>query len=122
MMFHDTQLAGTADVRSSTFPMTAMQGAAGLTAQELDLIAAALGPQWCLARHQDLDGEAMAVIMAADSGPEAPSWVIHREGRLLRLDVCRDDAYARHGAYPALAPLLASLRAALADALTGDGR
>jgi len=43
----------------------------------------------------------------------APTWIIHREGALLRLDVCRGDTYTRLGAYAALAPLLASLRLAM---------
>jgi len=43
----------------------------------------------------------------------APTWIIHREGALLRLDVCRGDTYTRLGAYAALVPLLASLHLAM---------
>lgn len=43
----------------------------------------------------------------------APTWIIHREGALLRLDACRGDTYTRLGAYAALAPLLASLHLAM---------
>lgn len=43
----------------------------------------------------------------------APTWIIHREGALLRLDVCRGDTYTRLGAYAALALLLASLHLAM---------
>ena len=100
---------------------------AGLTRAELDGIAAVLGPRWCMVLHQDLGGEAMAIVMDADAAQPAPApaqhahrpghlcaptWIVHREGALLRLDVCDGDTYTRIGAYPALAPLLASLRAA----------
>ena len=89
---------------------------ASLTDAELDGIAAVLGSRWCMARHQDPGGEVMAVIMAADDDPALPTWVVHRDGALLHLDLCLGDSYVRHGAYAALPPLLASLHAALAAA------
>jgi len=49
----------------------------------------------------------------------APTWIVHREGALLRLDACRGDTYTRLGAYAALAPLLASLHLAMS---AGGGR
>lgn len=82
----------------------------GLTASDLDCIAGALDPCWHMARHRDLAGEALAVILPSGNDPSLPSWIVFREGALLRLDVCRDDEYERHGAYPALQSLLASLR------------
>ena len=87
-----------------------------LTRDELDGIAACLGPRWCMMPHQDPAGGMMAMVMARDDDPALPTWVVHREGALLRLDLCEGDAYVRQGAYPALPPLLASLRAALAAA------
>lgn len=87
-----------------------------LTQDELDGIAACLGPRWCMMPHQDPAGGLMAMVMAANDDPALPAWVVHREGALLRLDLCEGDSYVRQGAYPALPQLLASLRAALAAA------
>ena len=87
-----------------------------LTRDELDGIAACLGPSWCMMPHQDPAGGMMAMVMAANNDPALPTWVVHREGALLRLDLCEDDSYVRQGAYPALPQLLVSLRAALAAA------
>ena len=87
-----------------------------LTQDELDGIAACLGPRWCMMPHQDPAGGLMAMVMAADDDPALPTWVVHCEGALLRLDLCDEDSYVRQGAYPALPQLLASLRAALAAA------
>ncbi len=87
-----------------------------LTQDELDAIAACLGPRWCMVTHQDPVGGLMAIVMAKDDDPALPTWVVHREGALLRLDLSEGDSYVRQGAYPALPQLLASLRAALAAA------
>ncbi|HEY0203807.1 MAG TPA: hypothetical protein VGC15_06650 [Acetobacteraceae bacterium] len=87
-----------------------------LTQDELDGIAACLGPRWCMMPHQDPAGGMMAMVMAGDDDPALPTWVVHREGALLRLDLCEGDSYVRQGACPALPQLLASLRAALAAA------
>ncbi len=85
-----------------------------LTQHELDGIAACLGPRWCMIPHQDPAGGLMAMVMATNDDPALPTWVIHREGALLRLDLSEEDSYVRQGAYPALPQLLASLRVALA--------
>lgn len=140
MTLHRKQLAGVSDVHSTAFLAGLMDLHAGLTRAELDGIAAALGTRWCMVLHQDLGGEAMAMVMEATPAqpmqstaqpmpsaaraedgpaqptrslgrPACPTWIVHREGTLLRLDVCDGDTYTRLGAYPALAPLLASLRA-----------
>lgn len=87
-----------------------------LTQDQLDGIAACLGPRWCMMPHGDPAGGLMAMVMAANDDPALPTWVVHREGALLRLDLCQGDSYVRQGAYPALPQLLASLRAALAAA------
>ncbi len=87
-----------------------------LTQDEVDSIAACLGPRWCMMPHQDPVGGLMAMVTASDGDPALPTWVVHREGALLRLDLCEGDNYVRQGAYPALPPLLASLRVALAAA------
>ena len=87
-----------------------------LTQDELDAITACLGPRWCMMPHQDPAGGLMAMVMAANDDPALPTWIVHREGALLRLDLCDEDSYVRQGAYPALPQLLASLRAALAAA------
>jgi len=87
-----------------------------LTQDELNGIAACLGPRWCMMPHHDPAGGLMAMVMARDDEPMLPAWVVHREGALLRLDLCDGDSYVRQGAYPALPPLLASLRTALAAA------
>ena len=118
MTLHRTHLAGNPNARSTASLARLMDRDAGLTVAELDAVAAALGQGWCMARHRDLDGEAMAMVMAASPADPSvahlqPTWVIHREGALLRLDVCYADTYTRHGAYPALAPLLAGLHAAI---------
>ena len=84
-----------------------------LTQDELDDIAACLGPRWCIMPHQDPTGGMMAMVMAANDDPALPTWIIHREGALLRLDLTERDSYVRQGAYPALPQLLASLRTAL---------
>ena len=88
--------------------------AGGLTQAEMGEIAHAIGPCWCMMPHQDVDGEYTAMVMPADDDPALPTWVVHREGTLLRLDVCRDDSYSRIGAYAALPPLLTRLKAWLA--------
>ena len=111
-------LSGNPDAHPTATLARLMDHGPGLTAEEMDGIAAALDARWNLARHHDLDGAAMAMVMPTGPAHQAPTdpvptWVIHREGTLLRLDVCRADTYTRLGAYPALAPLLASLRDAL---------
>lgn len=133
-----SHLAGSLDAYPTTSLGRLMRGGTGLTDAELAGIAAALDPCWCMVPHHDLGGEAMAMVMAASpaqpmndsaqpSGSPAhrvsdlpppdedaaPTWIIHREGALLRLDVCRGDTYTRLGAYAALAPLLASLHLAM---------
>ncbi len=133
-----SHLAGSLDAHPSTSLGRLMRGGTGLTDAELAGIAAALDPCWCMVPHHDLGGEAMAMVMAASPAqpmndpaqpsdspahrisdlppPDedaAPTWIIHREGALLRLDVCRGDTYTRLGAYAALAPLLASLHLAM---------
>lgn len=133
-----SHLAGSLDAHATTSLGRLMRGGTGLTDAELAVIAAALDPCWCMVPHHDLGGEAMAMVMAASlaqpmndpaepSGSPAhrvgslpppdedaaPTWIIHREGALLRLDVCRGDTYTRLGAYAALAPLLASLHLAM---------
>lgn len=148
MTLHHKQLAGASNVHPTAFLAGLMDLHAGLTRTELDGIAAALGPRWCMVPHQDLGGEAMAMVMETtpaqpmpspaqpmpslaqppylpaqpSHGPaqptnprghqSAPTWIVHREGALLRLDVCDGETYTRLGAYSALAPLLASLRTA----------
>ena len=162
MTLHHKQLAGASNVHPTAFLAGLMDLHAGLTRTELDGIAAALGPRWCMVPHQDLGGEAMAMVMettpaqpmpspaqpmpspaqpmpspaqpmpslaqppylpaqpphgpAQPTNPRghqsAPTWIVHREGALLRLDVCDGETYTRLGAYSALAPLLASLRTA----------
>ena len=102
-----------------TATLARLMGAAGLTCAELDAVSAAVGLGWCMVAHQDLDGAAMAMVMpAAPARPDVPqpTWIVHREGSLLRLDFCDDAAYTRRSAYSALAPLLAGLTAALASA------
>ena len=133
-----SHLAGSLDAHPTTSLGRLMRGGTGLTDAELAGIAAALDPCWCMVPHHDLGGEAMAMVMAASpaqpmndsaqpsDGPAhrvsdlpppdedaAPTWIIHREGALLRLDVCRGDTYTRLGAYAALVPLLASLHLAM---------
>lgn len=148
MTLHHKQLAGASNVHPTAFLAGLMDLHAGLTRTELDGIAAVLGPRWCMVPHQDLGGEAMAMVMettpaqpmpspaqpmpslaqppylpaqpphgpAQPTNPRghqsAPTWIVHREGALLRLDVCDGETYTRLGAYSALAPLLASLRTA----------
>ena len=148
MTLHHKQLAGASNVHPTAFLAGLMDLHAGLTRTELDGIAAALGQRWCMVPHQDLGGEAMAMVMettpaqpmpspaqpmpslaqppylpaqpphgpAQPTNPRghqsAPTWIVHREGALLRLDVCDGETYTRLGAYSALAPLLASLRTA----------
>jgi hypothetical protein len=87
-----------------------------LTHDELGTIAACLGPRWCMMPHGDPAGGVMAMVMARNDDPALPTWVVHREGALLRLDLSVGDSYVRQGAYPALPQLLASLHAALAAA------
>ncbi len=102
-----------------TATLSRLMSTAGLTRAELDAVAAAAGPGWRVVTHKDLDGAAMAMVMpavAASSDALQPTWVVHREGDLLRLDFCDDAAYTRLGAYPALAPLLAGLHEAMAAA------
>ncbi len=70
---------------------------------------------------QPMDGSAQSANSPAHrvnglplpDGDAAPTWIVHRESALLRLDVCRGDTYTRLGAYAALAPLLAGLHAAM---------
>ena len=58
----------------------------------------------------------LSVLLMAEDDPAAPTYIVHREGALVRLDVLRDDAYARVGAYAAVAPLLRSLAGVLSGA------
>jgi len=90
-----------------------MQIVTGLMQLEIEGIAGVLGPAWSMVPHQDLDGQHLAMIMPADDDRALPTWVVHREGELLRLDVCRDDTYSHVGAYAALPPLLVGLQAML---------
>ena len=53
------------------------------------------------------------MVMAADDDPAVPTFVVHREDVLLRLDVVQADTYTRRGAYGALTPLLGALAAAM---------
>ena len=120
------QIASVLNAYHAALPAKPMDPQLGLTQVELDGIAAALEPRWCMVPHQDLDGETMAIVMEASPaqpskgpGAEPPTWIIHREGALLRLDVSDGETYTRLGAYPTLAPLLASLRAAMESSGTG---
>lgn len=92
---------------------------AGLSGAEAAAVEAGLDASpgaWCAVRHEDEAGEVSVLVVARDAADDAaPTHVVHREGALLRLDVCRGDAYTRLGAYAALAPLLRALAAALAE-------
>ena len=93
---------------------------AGLSGAEAAAVEAGLDASpgaWCAVRHEDEAGEVSVLVMAQDAADDAaPTYVVHREGTLLRLDVCRGDAYTRLGAYGAVAPLTRALTAALAGA------
>lgn len=93
---------------------------AGLSEAEAAAVEAGLDVSpgaWCAVRHKDEAGEVSVLVVARDVADEAaPTHVVHREGTLLRLDVCRGDAYTRLGAYAAVAPLTRALAAALAGA------
>lgn len=92
----------------------------GLSGAETAAVETGLGAlpgAWCMVRHVDEVGEISMVVTARDVADDvAPTYVVHREGALLRLDVCRGDAYARLGAYGGVAPLMRALAAALAGA------
>lgn len=93
---------------------------AGLSGAEAAAVEASLDASsgaWCAVRHEDEAGEVSVLVVARDAADDAaPTHVVHRDGALLRLDVCRGDAYARLGAYGAVAPLARALAAALAGA------
>lgn len=90
----------------------------GLYACEVDGIAAWLAGQvqpglWCALPHVDPEGQTSVMIMAPDDNPAVPTFVVHREDALLRLDVVQADTYTRLGAYGALTPLLGALATAM---------
>ena len=90
----------------------------GLSACEVDGIAAWLAGQvqpalWCALPHVDPEGQTSVMVMAPDDNPAVPTFVVHREDALLRLDVVHADTYTRLGAYGALTPLLDALAAAM---------
>ena len=92
--------------------------APGLHACEVDGIADWLAGQgqpglWCALPHVDPEGQTSVMIMAPDDNPAVPTFVVHREDVLLRLDVVHADTYTRLGAYGALTPLLDALAAAM---------
>ena len=98
--------------------------APGLSPCEVDGIAAWLASHaqpdlWCALPHVDTDGQTTVMVMAPDDNPAVPTFVIHREGALLRLDVVQADTYTRFGAYGALAPLLGALASAVLAARPG---
>lgn len=128
-MRHPTSIAGaeaahvapTADERDPHRPrcLIPMPVPAGLSGAETAAVEASLGASsgaWCAVRHEDEASEVSVLVVARDAADDAaPTHVVHRDGALLRLDVCRGDAYARLGAYAAMAPLLRALAAALAE-------
>ena len=112
-MAHFPRAAGNPDARPTAPSMT--PDSASLGTQEVAAVSAAIAgnPRWCAIPHADVGGEVMAMVMPTDDDPALPTWIVHREGALLRLDVCRWETYTGLGAYPALAPLLASLHVAM---------
>lgn len=96
---------------------------AGLSGAETAAVEASLDASpgaWCAVRHGDEAGEISVVAVARDAADDAaPTHVVHRDGALPRLDVCRGDAYSRLVAYGAMAPLTRALAAALAGARAG---
>lgn len=90
----------------------------GLSAHDLAEIEAGLHhlpAGWDAVPCEGCDGDLTVLLMAEDD-PAAATYVVHREGALVRLDVVQDDAYARVGAYAAVVPLLRSLAGVLSDA------
>lgn len=91
----------------------------GLSAQDLAEIEAglhALPDGWGALPCEGCDGDLSVLVVPESEDPSAPTYVLHREGALVRLDVVRDDAYARVGAYAAVAPLLRALAGILSGA------
>ena len=90
----------------------------GLSTHDLAQLEAglhALPGEWDAVPCEGCDGD-LSVLLMAEDDPAAPTYVVHREGALVRLDVVHDDdAHARLGAYAAIAPLLRSLTGALSD-------
>lgn len=114
MMVHLARAAGDPDARPVAYPLV-RPDPASLQPAEVAAVAAAVAgnPRWCVIPHADVGGDVMAMVMPAGDNPAVPTWIVHREGVLLRLDVCRWETYTRLGAYPAIAPLLTSLHAAI---------
>ena len=109
------------DPSRSWYSAPVPRGLSGAEATAVEAGLDAVPGAWCALRHEDEAGEVSVVLVpegdaAADA---APTSVVHREGALLRLDVCRGDTYARLGAYAAVAPLMRALAAALAGAPAG---
>lgn len=87
----------------------------GLSARDLAEVEAGLHQLpagWDAVPCEGCEGD-LSVLLMAEDDPAAPTYVVHREGALIRLDVVRDDAYDRVGAYAAIAPLLRSLAGVL---------
>lgn len=88
----------------------------GLSARDLAEIEAgshALPDGWDAVPCEGCDGDLSVLVVPERDDPSAATYVVHREGALIRLDVVRDDAYSRVGAFAAVAPLLRSLAGAL---------
>lgn len=90
----------------------------GLSSREVDGITAWLAGQvqpdlWCALPHVDPEGQTSVLVTAPDDNPDVPTFVVHREDALLRLDVVQADTYTRLGAYGALTPLLGALTTAM---------
>jgi hypothetical protein len=69
---------------------------------------------WCVAPHQDCDGEHLAMLMLDDDDEAAPTFVVCREAGRVQVDVCRGDSYARLGSYGTIAQAVQGVAARLA--------
>ena len=114
---HPHPISALHDVPAVLMPGVA-DPAPGLSACEVDGITAWLARQvqrdpWCALPHVDPEGQTSVMVTAADDDLALPTFVVHREGALLRLDVVQADTYTRLGAYGALTPLLGALATAM---------
>ncbi len=122
-LLHSHPISACHDLPALLMPGVA-DPAPGLSSGEVDGITVWLAGQvqsdlWCALPHVDPDGQTSVMIMAPDDNPDVPTFVVHREDALLRLDVVQADTYTRLGAYGALTPLLGALTAAMLAARTG---
>ena len=116
-LLHLPPISACHDIPVVLMPGVADPAPPGLSACEVDGSAAWLAGQvqpdlWCALPHVDPEGQTSVMIMAPDD-PAVPTFVVHREDVLLRLDVVQADTYTRLGAYGALTPLLGALAAAM---------